>query len=138
MNYANCNGSPQQIPLQQLPFANEAKPRFRCRSFWAFNCRIKSSIQLHLGISQILWQNATNVESNNFFNISSFRNCEHKISFYAILRIYTQKLGPKRIFVYVGEFQDSDVKRNALQKLEHCSEFALCQAVASLEEVLGV
>ena len=26
MNYASCNGSPQQIPLRQLPFANEAKP----------------------------------------------------------------------------------------------------------------
>ena len=35
MNCASCNGSPQQIPLQQLPFANEAKPHYRCKAFWA-------------------------------------------------------------------------------------------------------
>ena len=35
MNYASCNGSPQQIPLRQLPFANEAKPHYHCRAFWA-------------------------------------------------------------------------------------------------------
>ena len=28
MNHVSCNGSPQQIPLQQLPFANEAKPHY--------------------------------------------------------------------------------------------------------------
>ena len=30
MNCASCNGSPQKISLQQLPFANEAKPHSRC------------------------------------------------------------------------------------------------------------
>ena len=35
MNCASRNGSPQQIPLGQLPFANEAKPHFRCRAFLA-------------------------------------------------------------------------------------------------------
>ena len=35
MNFACCNGSPQQIPLRQLPFANEAKPHSHCRGFWA-------------------------------------------------------------------------------------------------------
>ena len=35
MNCASCNGSPQQIPLRQLPFANEAKPHYLCRAFWA-------------------------------------------------------------------------------------------------------
>ena len=35
MNCASCNGSPQQIPLRQFPFANEAKPRYCCRAFWA-------------------------------------------------------------------------------------------------------
>ena len=37
-NFMNCkgrNGSPQWIPLWQLPFGNEAKPRYRCRGFWA-------------------------------------------------------------------------------------------------------
>ena len=35
MNCASRNGSPQQIPLRQLPFANEAKPHSHCRAFWA-------------------------------------------------------------------------------------------------------
>ena len=34
-NCVSCNGSPQQIVLQQFPFANEAKPRYNCRAFWA-------------------------------------------------------------------------------------------------------
>ena len=32
MNYASCNGSPQQILLWQLPFANEAKPSLPLQS----------------------------------------------------------------------------------------------------------
>ena len=39
MNCASCNGSPQQIPLRQLPFANEAKPHSHCRGFWALSRR---------------------------------------------------------------------------------------------------
>ena len=35
MNCASRNGSPQQIPLRQLPFANEAKPHSHCRGLWA-------------------------------------------------------------------------------------------------------
>ena len=35
MNCASRNGSPQQILLRQLPFANEAKSHSRCRAFWA-------------------------------------------------------------------------------------------------------
>ena len=37
MNFESCNGSPQQIPLQQLPYANEAKPYYLCREFWALS-----------------------------------------------------------------------------------------------------
>ena len=35
INYTSHNGSPQQIPLRQLSFANEAKPCYRCRACWA-------------------------------------------------------------------------------------------------------
>ena len=35
MNRAGCNGSPQAIPLQQLPYANEAKPQYSCKAFLA-------------------------------------------------------------------------------------------------------
>ena len=35
MNCASRNGSPQQIPLRQLPFANKAKPHYRYRAFRA-------------------------------------------------------------------------------------------------------
>ena len=35
MNCTSRNGSPQQIPLWQFPFAYEAKPHYRCRAFWA-------------------------------------------------------------------------------------------------------
>ena len=35
MIFASCIGSPQQIPLRQLPFANEAKPHYHCRAFLA-------------------------------------------------------------------------------------------------------
>ena len=35
MSCASLNRSPQQIPLLQLPFANEAKSHYRCREFWA-------------------------------------------------------------------------------------------------------
>ena len=35
MNCASLNESPQQIPLRQVPFANDAKPHFSCRGFWA-------------------------------------------------------------------------------------------------------
>ena len=35
MKCTSCNRSSQQIPLRQFPFANEAKPRYRCRGFWA-------------------------------------------------------------------------------------------------------
>ena len=34
MNCASRNWSPQQIPLQQLPFANEAITHYCCRAFW--------------------------------------------------------------------------------------------------------
>ena len=37
MNCASHNGSPQQIPLWQLPFENEAKPHYHCRAFWALS-----------------------------------------------------------------------------------------------------
>ena len=37
MNCASCNRSPQQIPLWQLPFANETKPHYQCRAIWANN-----------------------------------------------------------------------------------------------------
>ena len=36
MNVVSRNGSPKQIPLQQLPFANKAKPHYCCRSFGLF------------------------------------------------------------------------------------------------------
>ena len=36
MNFESCNGSPKQIPLWQLPLANEAKTCHRCRAFWAW------------------------------------------------------------------------------------------------------
>ena len=36
MNCASRNGNPQQIPLRQLPFANEAKPHSHCRGLWAW------------------------------------------------------------------------------------------------------
>ena len=42
-NFMNCtsrNGSPQQIPLRQLPFANESKPHSCCRAFWAISGEI--------------------------------------------------------------------------------------------------
>ena len=37
MNYASHNGSPQEMSLRQLPFANEAKPHSHCRAFWAWS-----------------------------------------------------------------------------------------------------
>ena len=40
MNNASHNGSPQQIPLLQLPFSNVAKTRYRCSTFWARSNRI--------------------------------------------------------------------------------------------------
>ena len=36
MNCASRNGSPQQIPLQRLPFPNDTKPCYCCRVFWAW------------------------------------------------------------------------------------------------------
>ena len=35
MSCASLNGSPQQILLLQLPFANEPKPHYLCKAFWA-------------------------------------------------------------------------------------------------------
>ena len=35
MNCASRNGSPKQILIQQLPFANEAKSQYHCKAFWA-------------------------------------------------------------------------------------------------------
>ena len=49
MNCASRNGSPQQIPLRQLPFANEAKPHSHCRGLWAYSFFLRFKTQKGLG-----------------------------------------------------------------------------------------
>ena len=63
MNYTSHNGSPQQIPLPQLLFANEAKPSYNCRAFWAIDtiserCILEFTLVHHwarLGVTIFLW-----------------------------------------------------------------------------------
>ena len=47
MKCTSCNRSPQQIPLQQLPFTYEAKPQCHYRAFWAM-IKIQQEIYIHL------------------------------------------------------------------------------------------
>ena len=37
MNYASCIGRPQQIPLWQLSFSNEAKPHYHYKALCAIS-----------------------------------------------------------------------------------------------------
>ena len=58
MNHTIHNGSTQQIPLRQLPFADEAKPHFCCRECWAksviCNCNLAiPHLQTEMGNSPI-------------------------------------------------------------------------------------
>ena len=62
MNCANRNGSPQQIPLPQLPFANGKKHHYRCRAFWAMSidyqplcCKVFDGKHFYIRVSGIRW-----------------------------------------------------------------------------------
>ena len=61
----SCNGSPQQIPLRQLPFSNVEKPHYHCRAFWAI---FLSCLNSFLPLSKLV----VSFSLNEHFNVNTW------------------------------------------------------------------
>ena len=68
-----ANRNPQQIPLLQHPFLNEAKPHYLCRAFWAFSLNVV--LLLHHPFQLLQRKNKLNQYFSYCFNM----DCQNHI-----------------------------------------------------------
>ena len=89
MNCASLNGSPQQIPLRQLPFSNEAKPHSHCRGLWA-----QSNVEFvkFFGITKVYYWQVVHYFEVPLYPMNEFLSTARPVDFRQIWKNFQKDL----------------------------------------------